>query len=215
MSYIIAKPDSGPSPFLDAPTIRGNFDSYNTIASTNHIALNQTNQGDHGTVILQNQSTAPTKIVDEVDLYSKDATSNAGTQPQLFVTIPKFLPSDNDTTTVNSSKIPMQLTYNQVNIAGPQYQSFLPGGYLIYFGSFSGVTAGIAATSDTITLTLVPSKLLVAYATFQTLKSAAPNPVFEVATTILSNSQFKVTTLGNNQAINLPYTFTYMAIGTV
>jgi len=100
--------------------------------------------------LIENSPSDPGVTQDLDILYNKNADSVAGAQPQLFVQIPKFLPTNNDTT--NADNIGMQLTYNQVNIAGPQYQSFLIGGYLIYIGS--------SLTGVTVTLTPTPAEIL-------------------------------------------------------
>lgn len=214
MTYRRNKPDPGPSPKLDASIIRTNFSDFNTVFTVGHIALNQQNQGDHGVVVFEKQAFGPTDVVNSIALFNKDATSHAGTQPQLFIKIPKFLPTNNDTTVAQNTS--MQLTYNTVNVAGPQYQSFLVGGYLIYFGSGSGTTNAKNPTSDTITLSPVPTKILVALASANTDQAASPGDPFTIATEIISTSQFKVRTGGNNKTTpNIPYSFTWTAIGTV
>jgi len=213
MTYTRKKPDSGPSPFLDAPLIQDNFFTYDAAFTQNHVSLNQRNQGCHSQIIFERQSSDPSNINDEVAVYNKNATSQAGTQPQLFIKIPKFLPTDNDTT--NATNASMQVTYNTVNIAGPQYQSFLIGRYLIFFGTFSGMTSGTNATSTTITLSPVPTKIVCALASPNTSQTGGSQTPFTIATDIISNSQFIVRTSGNNQAGNIAYSFTYTAIGTV
>jgi len=200
MTYSITKPDAGPSPEIDVVQIMTNFATFATGLSANHTELNDPNQGDHENVILTLQTDDPGVTQDLTVLYCKNAPSQAGTQPQLFVQIPKFLPTDNDST--NAPNEPMQLTYNSVNIAGPVYQSFLPGGYLIYFGSTTNITVPI-------TLSPAPTKILVAIATPNNLKVSNPTPFF-VSTTILSNTQFMI----NSNATGT-YSFGWMAIASV
>lgn len=144
---------------------------------------------------MENQTVDPGVNQNLVVLYNKNASSNAGTQPQLFMQIPQFLPNaiPND---------PMQLTYNTVNTSGPQYQSFLAGGYLFYTGSLT-----TAAGTTTITLTTVPTKLLVVIPAIHGVFSGVSN--YLVATTIISNSQFSIT-------VNSVASFvTWIAIGSV
>src|SRR6186713_2669478 len=133
MTFSPTTPQSQPSPAATQAQIQTNFAEYARIFALNHSAVNTSNQGDHEGVILTRQTVDPGVTEDLEAVYCKDATSKAGTQPQLFAKIKKFLPNSKDTQ--NAPNIPMQLTYNAVNVAGPQYQSFLPGGYLLYFGA--------------------------------------------------------------------------------
>lgn len=150
------------TPEFSALPIQVNFEEFfNIFSSTvggviyNHIALNDFNQGKHGAVIMQKQADAPA-INQNLDvLVTLDAQTAAGTQPQLFVKVPKFLPTNLDTK--DAANNPMRLTYNQVNTTGPQYQSFLPGGYLVYFGSTNNI-------ANTITVTPNPSAIITALA---------------------------------------------------
>jgi len=205
MPYVF-KPDQGPSPLLDAPNIQGNFATYaSTFASTslgvkyNHTPLNDPNQGDHEVVLMELLANDPGVDTDLVSVYSKNATSAVSTEPQVFVQIPKFLPTINDTT--NAANIGMQLTYNKVNVVGPQYQSFIAGGYLVYIGSTTDITL-------TITLSPIPTKILVAIATPNTMTTAGTPQPFNVSTTILSSSTFKI----NSGLGAATYKFTWMAI---
>lgn len=183
MTYSITKPDSGPSPALDVTQIQTNFSQFGTIFSANHTAMNDVNQGDHEAVIIKNQATDPGVTQNLAILYCKNATSQAGTQPQLFAQIPKFLPNQNDSN--NAANTPVQLTYNQVNTAGPVFQSFLPGGYLLYFGS-------VASIASPITLTPSPTQILVAIATPYDVNVFFNSVPFTVSTTILTNSTFRI-----------------------
>lgn len=136
------------SPNTSSSPIQVNFAQFQAIFSTltagvnyNHMPMNDPNQGKHAAILMENESTDPGVTGDYTVLYNKNAVTKASTQPQLFVQIPKFLPTTGDTT--NAPNDPMQLTYNSVNIAGPQYYSFMPGGYLIYFGSTNNIAASI------------------------------------------------------------------------
>lgn len=185
MTYIPTKPDAGPSPFVDASTIQTNFQQFGIIFANNHKALNKFGQGDHTTVILENQASDPGITTSLVALYNKNAgAATGGPQPQLFFQIPKFLPTQYDTS--NIPNVGMQLTYNTVNTSGPtQYQSFLPGGYIIYFGSTMNAAIPI-------TLSPVPSNLIVANATMTT--TTGGGVPFSVSTSINSASQFTINT---------------------
>lgn len=186
MSYSIVKPDPGPSPFLDAPTIQGNFAAWATTFKKDHMDMNLRTQGDHKYVVMTNLVAGPPLVGDEDILFNKNATQATGgpTQPQLFVKIPVFLPTMADPTP-SPVPIAMQLTYNQVNVAGPQFQSFLPGGYLLYFGSETNVVG-----SRIVNLVPVPTKIIIAIATAD--KAGAGNLAASIATSINSASQFTI-----------------------
>jgi hypothetical protein len=162
------------SPANTASPIQVNFAQFASIFSNtiggivyNHMPFNDLNgnQGKHGAVIFQEQSGDPGIIGDMIALYNKQASSALGSQDQLFVQIPQFLPTDTDPTPAPND--PMQLTYNQVNTSAPIYQSFLIGGYLIYFGS--ATSSGSNPTTATITLSPMPTKILCAQAYPQVL----------------------------------------------
>lgn len=137
-------------------------------------------------------------------LYPKNVTAaTGGTKPQLFIQVPKFLPTNEDST--NAPNIGMQLTCNQVNTAGPQYQSFLPGGYLIYWGTTNNI-------GTVITLSPAPSKILVAIATANTMTTAGNGP-FDVSTSVLSASTFRINSQLNVGGGVIAYSFGWYAIG--
>jgi hypothetical protein len=198
MTYSHTKPDSGLSPAIDVTQIQTNFSQYATIFSNNHTALNNANQGDHEGVILTEQTNDP-GVTQNLDvLYCKAASGSSGIQPQLFVQIPTFLPTANDPTV--GPFAPLHMTFNVVNTSGPVYQSFLPGGNLLYFGTVSSI-------STPITLSPAPSSILVAIATPNNVQGFG-NP-FTVSTTINSASTFTI----NSNATGV-FTFTWIAIGT-
>lgn len=202
MSYLQTKPDSGPSPKLDAPIIQGNFSSFASIFSStvlgvvlNHIAMNDPNQGDHGAIILEKQSADPGADQPVANLYNKNAAAaTGGPQPQLFSQIQKFLPTKLDTT--DAANVGVQLTYNTVNLAGPIYQSFVAGGYIVYFGATSVINSAI-------TLSPTPSSLLVVMAQ----PSVGVPQSVKYGTQILSATQFKINA---SAAVGA---YTYFAIG--
>jgi hypothetical protein len=207
MTYSPTKPDSGPSPLIDVVQIKNDFSAWNTVFSTiiagltyNHTAMNNPNQGDHESVLMQLQNADPGVTQDLAVLYCKNAASNLGTQPQLVVQIAKFLPNQNDST--NAPNVDMQLSYNSVNLSGPVYQSFLQCGYLIYFGSTSNIAANIV-------LSPAPTKILVAIATPNNLTTIGTPTPFFASTTILSNTTFKI----NSNATGA-YLFGWVAIAS-
>lgn len=142
MTYSPNIPEPSSSPKSSVASIQTNYSQFASVFSDtsggvvyNHMPLNDFNQGKHAAVLIQNQG-GDIGIGDTQSLailYSKTAPAAAGNQPQLFVQIPKFLPTKLDTTKFNNPG--MQLTYNSVNTSGPIYQSFLTGGYILYFGS--------------------------------------------------------------------------------
>lgn len=214
MTYNPNKPDARPSPALDAATIQTNFAQFAAAFATNHIALNSAFQGAHSTVIFENLSLDPGVDQNLTVLYNKDASSRAGAQPQLFIQIPKFLPTRNDTT--NAENFGMQLTYNTVNTSGPIYQSFLPGGYLVYFGTVTGNTVSNATLAIPVTVSPTPTRLLVAFATSNTMNSSStPAPL--TANTVItapSTGIFTIYSNSNGSRAPIPYSFGWLAIGT-
>ena len=223
MVYIKTKPDSGKSPKLDAPIIKDNFFTYNTIFSNNHTPLNDINQGDHEEIIFETQTVDP-DITTNIDiLYSRDATSNVGTQPQIFLKIPQFLPKTPDNSTSLNTR--MQLTYSTVNVIGPQYQSFLwgtidpsmptaTGAYMIFFGSVSNVTSQTLVTSDVIVLTNPPTTLLLTMVQ-STTTFLAGAPLTGLNSVINSNSTFTISVPAISSVAPTAYTVLWLAIGTV
>lgn len=204
------------SPATSAAPIQVNYSQFatvfsNTIAGVqyNHMAINDPNRGKHASVIFQRQVADKPITQDLAQLYAKDAPqATAGPQLQLFARIPIFLPTELDKTAATNT--PMQLTYNTVNIVGPnQYQSFLPGGYLIWFGTQAAIPA-------TVTLTPTPSTLLVAHARPTAVTGLSHSPPFAVATQILSTTQFKIISGTSPPAGAVPgvgVVFVWMAIG--
>lgn len=149
MTYDPTIPASTSSPKTSAANIQANFSQFSTIFSKtsvgvvyNHMALNDANAaGKHAVVRFQRQTADPGVELDLDVLYCKNATLQIGVLSQLFLQIPTFLPTDFDTT--KAANTPMLLTYNQVNTAGPIYQSFLIGGYILYFGSTTNIATPI------------------------------------------------------------------------
>ena len=211
MTYDPLIPLATESPATSASPIQVNFDQFAKIFSKlvggvfyNHLPFDNANSGKHASVIFQNQTLDLGVTEDLTVLYAKNATSNIATEPQLFVQIPKFLPTEIDTT--EATNAPMQLTYNAVNVAGPIYQSFLPGGYIIYFGM---ITAN-SLIPYTITLSPVPTKILIAIANPNTLELNGDHRPLRISTNITSQSTFDVYAFFTTGVT--VYDFTWMAI---
>lgn len=223
MTYSPTKPDPGPSPRIDVSQIQTNFSKFASIFSStvagvnyNHTALNNVNQGDHESIIFSLQNNDPGVTQSLCVLYCKNGASNAGTQPQLFAQIPKFLPKAPDV--FPNPNLPIRLTYNTVNTVGPnQFQSFLPRGalpvgasydtamYLLYMGTTNDITTNI-------TLNPAPTSILIAIATPNNLTSPGTAIPYNVSTQIISNSQFKINSTLNAPNVTPAYNFTWMAI---
>lgn len=202
MVFSPTKPDPGPSPFLDAPQIQTDFSVWASTFVANHIGMNQVNQGDHSNVIFTNQSAGPPITQALAVLFAKNAIAASGTTPQLFVKIPVFLPTASDPTE-SPNPSAMQLTYGAVNTAGPQYQSFLPGGYVLYTGTTNNKAL-------TITLSPAPTAIVMGIATSNTLAGSLPivgAVPFTVGINVMSASTFKI-----NSNASGPYTLTWWVL---
>ncbi len=202
MTFNPDSPQGNDSPANQVVQVQTNFSTYATGFNSNHTNLNDVNEGNHASIIFEKQSNPPTIDDSFCVLYNKNAQSNLGTQPQLFLSIPKFLPTKLDP---NSPGNPtMQLTYNEVNTTGPVYQSFLPGKYLLYFGQTSIANP---QTSVTITLTPAPSTIRMAIAYANSTSGGASIPV---STNITSNNTFDIKTVLPPGSVP----FTWIAIAT-
>lgn len=209
MVYDRRKPDPGPSPEVDASQIQENFEDYDLAFGLNHVPMNSFNQGSHEAIVFKKRNSGPTNVISEIALFNRDVIPPTSFS-ELFVKIPKFLPTQNDSR--QADNVSMQLTFHKVNTAGPQYQSFLFSGYLIYLGSGSGMTAGANVnTSDTITLMLpTPTKILVTLPVANSKNSA--NEPMRITANITGTNTFDVITSGNTLAAPIPYSFTWTAI---
>lgn len=166
------------SPAVQAVDIKNNFADFGTIFAVNHQGFNDTNQGKHTKVILQKQNDDPDVTQDLAVLYAKNDTQTIP-QPQLFLKLKDFLPSEIDTNTVENT--PIQLTHNVVNVAGPQYQSFFAGGFIVYIGSTTEANL-------VITLSPAPSSLLLAMAS----ASSGVQPFIALNTEITGTDKFRI-----------------------
>lgn len=196
MTYNPDIPEDLPPPNVIVDQIRANFSQYFNVFDNNHTAMNANNQGKHSTVIFQQQSVDPIVDGDFDSLYGKSVNTNSGTAQEIFARIPVFLPNEkpND---------PMQLTFNVVNTAGPVYQSFMVGGYIVYFGQTNNIAVPI-------TLSPAPTEILCVIANgnnFTTI--GTPIPYDAQVTVNANNFQFTITSLTASGV----YTFSWFAIG--
>jgi hypothetical protein len=205
MSFSITKPDAGPSPKVDVDQLRDNFGTFAPAFAENHTALNNRNQGCHEAVLFEQQAIDPIIGGTYATLYAKSVTNTLGTEPQIFARLPVFLPTEDDTRGAGND--PMQMTYSKVNTAGPQYQSFWPGGYVVYTGQTTDITIPI-------TLVPAPSSIVIAIAAAHNMTVSFGTPVpYNAATNILSASSFKIDSNLNFTGPVQPYLFTWIAVG--
>jgi hypothetical protein len=181
------------SPLTSASPVQVNFDQFAKVFSQlvggvfyNHFPLNNSQQGKHGSIIMQNQVNDPGVDENQTALFSKNGISHASTEPQLFLQIPKFLPTNLDPT--NAPNASMKLTYNSVNTSGPIYYSFLTGGYIFYFGKVTGA----ASSPHTITLSPIPTTLFLAIANSNTVEPNSNHRALKISANITSPSTFDV-----------------------
>lgn len=183
MTYTPDQPQDLPPPDVATTNIRNNFITFANVFDNNHEALNSSNQGKHTNVILQQQLSDPSITGSFDSLFGKSAVAASGTFQQAFVKIPQFLTPDKPNN-------PMQLTFNVVNIIGPQYQSFLIGGYIIYFGTIPS-----ANTINTqITLVPAPTKIVCVIPNSTKFAAVGINPTkpIEMSVTVNNASQFTI-----------------------
>jgi hypothetical protein len=199
MTFSPLVPTSTQSPKSQVTAIQTNFSQFATVFSAlnNHVALNSAGQGNHGTMIFTIQTADPGIVENTAVVYAKNAPSKAGTQPQLFLQIPTFLPNSLDPSEPGNPG--MQLTYNAVNTAGPVFQSFLPGGYLLYFGTITN--------PSTVTLSPAPTLIVSAIAMPNNTFSGLGTPD-DVSTVIASNSTFQIKSINASPGD----TFTWIAL---
>lgn len=190
--YSPTEPQNEPSPAIATTQLRTNFSQFNTIFGNNHVSLNDSNQGKHNGVIFQQQIADPGALNYD-SLYCKANPSSSGTHLQLFLQVPQFLPS-------SQPNLPQQLTFNQVNTAGPQYQSFLPGGFIMYFGM-------ITTVPTVITLSPTPSQIVCAIAMGNVFDNGGTGNPILVQTQVLSASTFRITSSSVG-----PYAISWIAI---
>lgn len=195
MTFDPAIPTDFPPPDVAVDSIKTNFSQYGSVFDNNHIAINSSHQGKHSTVIFQRQTEDPTVDGDFDTLYGKSVTSNSGMAEQVFVKIPQFLPNP-------FPNIPMQLTFNEVNTVGPVYQSFMAGGYIIYFGQTNNIAVPI-------TLSPAPSAVMCIIANGNGFTSVGTPIPFDASVFFNSATQFTISSV----AASGVYRFSWFAIG--
>jgi len=187
MTYSPEIPQDLPSPSVGVDFIRTNFSQYAQVFDNNHVAINANNQGKHSNVILQEQIADPVVDGSFDSLFIKSVTSNSSTSQQLFSRIPQFL-------TLDKPNNPVQLTFNTVSTAGPtQYQSFLPGGYLLFFGQATQIAQpNPPVIPIVVTLTPAPSEILCVIANSTNVIGTGGVWGQPISVNVLSNSQFQI-----------------------
>ncbi len=185
-------PQDNPPPVIATAAIKANFKAYNTIFANNHVAMNDSNQGKHTNVIFQQQTQDP-EATNFDAIYCKANPSSSGTNLQMFLRVPAFLPN-------SQANLPQQWTFNKVNTAGPQFQSFLPGGFVMYFGNITSVPT-------TITLSPTPSQIVCAIANANAFANGGTGAPLDVETQVLTASTFKITSQSTG-----PYNISWIAI---
>lgn len=205
MTYDPKVPEIQESPKTSCVPIQENFLNFSTAFSNlitgvvhGHINLNDFNKGKHAAVMFQRQTIDPDVTLDLTTLYAKNAASAAGTHIQLFSRILKFLPTEQDTT--DASNTPIQLTYDKVNTGGPQYQSFLPGGYILYFGSQTNIANSIA-------LSPTPSEILSVMSMATDTRGISGTPAVDSSVEVTQPNIFKI-----NSFFGASQTFLWLAI---
>lgn len=188
MTYNPEIPQPEPSPATQQSELKTNFSQFAAVFASslggvnyNHTAINAGNQGKHEAIILQDNVTDPLVEDDFVALYNKGG--------QIFARIQEFLPN-------GIPNNPMQLTYGTVNTGGPVYQSFLPGGYVLYIGT--------SAKASQVTLSPACSELL--------LVIGVPNVgsnLYDIGATVVQPNKFTL----NSILAPGGYSFAYIAIG--
>lgn len=174
-------PTAEQSPASSQPFILLNDQTWPTIFSENHVAMNNNNQGKHTDVIFQQQTVDPVVTGDWGTIYCKSVSSATGTRNQLFFRTKQFVP--------NQTNAPQQFTFNQIQLSGTSQQTFLIGGFLLFLGA-ANITAGSAPISTTINLSPNTSGLIMAIANFADDTLAGTN---NITTQILTTSSFKIT----------------------
>jgi len=195
-------PSPASSPKSSVVGIQTNFAAFASVFSStsggvvlNHYSVNDNQQGKHGAVIFD-QIIDPTINLTLCSLYAKNTPSGSppSSQPQLFARIKTFLPNGQPNT-------PMQLTYNTVSTSSP-YQSFMIGGYLIFWAT---IPSALPGPTYTITLSPAPTALLNVQITSLSGAGISIQPV--------SASSFTINKITSNLT---PYpTLSWMAIGKV
>jgi hypothetical protein len=180
---------------VSQPKLLSNFQTIFSVFTKNHVNLNASDpgklQGMHTVLILREQTGDPATAIDQVALYVKSVSSST----MLF-----YRPSNNQT--------PIQLTYPSIStglqstnpdVFLPQQYSFMPGPFVIYFGTIS--------INDGQIVTLLPATTLVFVSVIQ--KNAAAAGKQNAAATNIVGNQFTVRIPFNTQ----PQTISYIAIG--
>lgn len=202
MTYDPTIPTDLPPPSIAVDKIRTNFSQYASVFDNNHVALNANGQGKHSNVILQQQGSDPIVEGGFNSLYGKSVTSSSSTSNEVFVKIPQFLPDP-------LLQIPMQLTFNTVNNAGPIYQSFLANGYLVFIGSVTQPPG--PATPQVVTLPIATSGIVCVIANPHNVIGNTQFFGASVSVEVISNTEISINPRQTNLT-GVNYTYTWVAI---
>ncbi len=194
MTYSSTEPQDLPPPVVATVQMKTNFAQFQTVFTNNHVALNNSSQGKHGKVVFEAQTSDPGVTGNYDAVYCKSVTNTSSTQPQAFLQIPQFLPN-------NQPNTPQQITFDSVNTAGPDYHTFLPGGYIMFFGS-------VNAVPTTITLNPIGKGITSVIVNPNNLTSIGQPVPFDAYATVLNATQFVI----NSGYATGVYTFTWVAI---
>ena len=172
-------PDDTHNPSVDQPDMETNTNSIAQILDVDMIGFAQANGGRHKKVTYQVQGAAPACIAGQYIEYSK-AVLGGGTE--LFA--------------IKDALAAVQMTRGLAGAAGAGFYSFLPGGFLIQWGTAAFVAGGAPITFP-VPFTANP---------FVTATCNTSNASFGASIVIVDNTKMKV-------YMNGP-TASWIAIGT-
>ena len=125
----------------DYKNLQDNFTQINTTYNTDHVPLTTASQNGYHTVIhLVKQSSDPAGITNTFSLYEKSTSDGFATKQQLFA--------------ISGTSPPYPLTRNFVPsvTSGGKGATFLPGGFVLEWGSVAGPFASSASGSENFSL---------------------------------------------------------------
>lgn len=129
MTFTPNIPASGQTLGQTRDDIRNNFTNYNDTISVNHVAPNATGAGKHKFVQMPEQGTAPATAVNEMALYTRELSGRSTL----------YLRQENSGSSIQMSGVTPALS-------GNNGYTFLPGGFLIQWGTHA-IASGSTATS--------------------------------------------------------------------
>ncbi len=138
--YNLNRPAPANKPSNDVRPMQVNTNSINSLISTDHVTFGtaasytgNVTDGFHTTVHLVNQPDPSAPVTNVMEVYQKFRDDGISTKPQLFLQSGNF--------------IPYAMTRNFVPaISGQNGASFLPGGFIIQWGTILAIQAGSPVT---------------------------------------------------------------------